>query len=433
MADGEDRGPVGLYRTSLGQPRPLQHDALVPWRQFGRLSVAPMMDVTDRHFRFLMRLLTRKTKLYTEMKVDQTLLHNQTPDALEFFLGHGPFERPLAVQLGGNDPAALGEAAKLCETFGGFDEINLNCGCPSPKVARDRGFGARLMLDPEHVRRIVAEMTRQVARTEVTVKCRIGADDRNSYPELCYFVDGCRASGVRHFIVHARTCLLDGLSTAQNRSIPPLHYQVVHRLARDFPELRFTINGGIRTLDAVGSHLLPLDQQQLFPPYHPRSEEHGLAAQPARAEDDAAWDLTEVASSDGLYPHAGQPGHGVHGVMVGRAAWHKPWDMRRADSHVYGARDPGLSRREVLEAYVDYCEAIQERYGTTKNVPQGVYGHGTMLLLKPIMPLFAGEDHGKAFKKKVTEVWYASDKTASIRELVESGMNEVPLFMLDAR
>lgn len=263
----EARSAAELYALQRRPGRGLRDDEIEPWRQFGRLSVAPMMDVSDRHFRFLMRLLTRKTKLYTEMKVDQTLLYNQHPAGLEYFLGHAPYERPLAVQLGGNDPSLLGQAAKLCEEYGGFDEINLNCGCPSPKVAKDRGFGARLMLEPGHVREILAEMTRQVCRTEVTVKCRIGADDRDSYPELCEFVHDCRASGVRHFIVHARKCMLDGLSTSQNRSVPPLYYPVVHRLAHEFPELRFTINGGIRTLEAANTHLLaPECDGPRFPP-----------------------------------------------------------------------------------------------------------------------------------------------------------------------
>ena len=130
----------------------------------------------------------------------------------------------MAVQLGGNDPELLGRAAYHCEAFGGYDEINLNCGCPSPKVS-ERCFGARLMLDPERVRCIVASMCRQATHTEVTVKCRIGADDRDSYDDLLEFVHACRAGGVRHLVVHARKCLLSGLSAAQNRSVPPLHYE----------------------------------------------------------------------------------------------------------------------------------------------------------------------------------------------------------------
>jgi tRNA-dihydrouridine synthase A len=130
----------------------------------------------------------------------------------------------MAVQLGGNDPDLLGRAAYHCQAFGGYDEINLNCGCPSPKVS-ERCFGARLMLDPDRVRRIVSSMVRQATWTEVTVKCRIGADQRDTYEELVEFVHACKAGGARHLIVHARKCLLSGLSASQNRSVPPLHYE----------------------------------------------------------------------------------------------------------------------------------------------------------------------------------------------------------------
>jgi tRNA dihydrouridine synthase A len=224
-----------------------------------RLSIAPMMEVTDRHFRYMMRLLSRRCKLYTEMIVDETLLHNLEPRALEFYLGHSAIEGPLAVQLGGNDPEKLGRAAGVCEAYGGYEEINLNCGCPSPKVSK-RCFGARLMLDPERVRRLVDSMTRHAPQSEVTVKCRIGADDRETYEELKGFVDACRAGGARRLIVHARKCLLSGLSASANRNIPPLYYEVVHQLARDFPDMAFSLNGGVMDLQEALSHLSPLSR-----------------------------------------------------------------------------------------------------------------------------------------------------------------------------
>lgn len=141
--------------------------------------------------------------------------------------------------------------------------------------------------------------------------------------------------------------------------------------------------------------------------------------------------MTARGDADGHYPFAGQ--HGVHGVMVGRTAWHHPWGMRRADSAIYGAADPGTSRQEVCEAYIDYCEAIQDRYGMVKDAPSQRFGHSTGALLKPIMPLFAGVDNGKMFKKRINEDLYASNKTATVRELIEAGMEEIPVYVLDER
>jgi tRNA-dihydrouridine synthase A len=173
---------------------------------------------------------------------------------LDYFIGHSHCEDPLAIQLGGSNPETVGEAAYVAEAWGNYCEINLNVGCPSPRVSR-KCFGARLMLDPERVRQITHEMIRKVSRTEVTVKCRIGADDRDSYGDLCQFIEAVRSAGVRRFVLHARKCILDGLSASQNRSVPPLKYEVVHRLKRDFPELSIAINGGIDTFDAVRNNV----------------------------------------------------------------------------------------------------------------------------------------------------------------------------------
>ncbi len=217
------------------------------------LSIAPMIQWTDRHWRYFMRQITKKTLLYTEMTMDNTLIHN--PANLEAFIGHlKDVEHPLALQLGGNDPEKLGEAAYLCESFASFNEINLNAGCPSNK-AKKAGFGAELMLSPDLVRQIVHEMKRRVTHTEVTVKCRIGVTNRESYENLVEFVNAVKSGGVTHMVIHARSCVLKGLSPAQNRSIPPLHPEVVHRLVSEFPDMTFALNGGVVGFDEAKMHL----------------------------------------------------------------------------------------------------------------------------------------------------------------------------------
>jgi tRNA-dihydrouridine synthase A len=187
------------------------------------------------------------------MTMDTALTYNSTN--LERFIGYNKdVEHPLAIQLGGCNPEKLGEAAYLCESFGSFNEINLNAGCPSNK-AKKAGFGAELMLEPELVRRIVHEMKRRVTHTEITVKCRIGVTDRESYEDLLEFVEAVRAGGVNHMIIHARSCVLKGLSPAQNRTVPPLHPEIVHKLAKAHPEMTFVLNGGVESFDAAKMHL----------------------------------------------------------------------------------------------------------------------------------------------------------------------------------
>ena len=228
-----------------------------------RFSVAPMMDYTDRHFRVLMRQITRRSLLYSEMVVAQALHHaRQQTDAsqpggrLERLLGFDPIEHPLALQVGGDDPALLAEAAQLAADWG-YDEINLNVGCPSEKVQKGR-FGACLMADPDQVARCVAAMVAASPLT-VTVKHRIGIDDRDSYPELLNFVDTVAAAGAQRFAVHARKAWLDGLDAKQNRTIPPLRYDLVHQLKRDRPQLTIELNGGLHSLDDCTSHLETVD------------------------------------------------------------------------------------------------------------------------------------------------------------------------------
>jgi tRNA-dihydrouridine synthase A len=228
-----------------------------------RFSVAPMLDYTDRHFRVLMRQITRHSLLYTEMVVAQALHHaRRQPGAdlpggrLERLIGFDPCERPLALQVGGDDPALLADAARLAADWG-YDEINLNVGCPSEKVQKGR-FGACLMAEPHRVGRCVAAMA-AASPLPVTVKHRIGIDDRDSYPELLAFVDTLANAGCQRFAVHARKAWLEGLDPKQNRTIPPLRYDLVHRLKAERPQLTIELNGGLQTLNDCLSQLERLD------------------------------------------------------------------------------------------------------------------------------------------------------------------------------
>ena len=261
-----------------------------------RLAVAPMLDWTDRHCRYFLRLLTRHTLLYTEMVTTAAILHGQH----DRLLGFHPAEKPLAVQFGGCDPEELRKCARIAEDFG-YDEINLNLGCPSDRVQRGR-FGACLMAEPELVAECVAAM-RDAVHILVTVKTRIGIDDRDSYEELVHFVSTIAATGCRTFIIHARKAWLSGLSPRENREIPPLRHDVAERVKREFPALEIVLNGGILDLDQAEAHLRIFD-----------------------------------------------------GAMIGRAAYHNPYILAEADRRLYGDGHPIPSRREVLERFAPYVE-----------------------------------------------------------------------------
>ena len=217
-----------------------------------RLCIAPMMDRTDRHFRYLLRLLAPHARLYTEMITARALLHGDAERLLRF----AGAEHPVALQLGGSDPAELAAAARLGEVAG-YDEINLNVGCPSDRVQAGC-FGAALMLEPQRVAECVATM-REAVRVPITVKTRLGVDDHDSYEFAHGFIACVAAAGCDTFIVHARKAWLKGLSPKQNREIPPLDYGRVHRLKRDFPELRIVINGGLTTVAATIEQLGHVD------------------------------------------------------------------------------------------------------------------------------------------------------------------------------
>ena len=252
--------------------------------------------------------------------MDGTLLYNAHD--LEPFLGHEEVEHPLCLQLGGCDPTRVGEAAYLCEGYKQWHSINLNCGCPSNK-AKKAGFGAELMLDAVNTGMIVKEMARRVTHTDITVKCRLGVlPGHDSYEELQTFVREVTNAGAKTLIIHARNVVLTGLSPAQNRSIPPLRYEDVHRLVREWPDVKFILNGGLRTFEECEKHLGWNDEGQ--------GEEE-------REE----------------YP--------VNGCMIGREAYKNPWLFADADRRFFKKRNPGVTRREAMEGYLEYCQQTAQR------------------------------------------------------------------------
>ncbi|MEO1539329.1 MAG: tRNA dihydrouridine(20/20a) synthase DusA [Pseudomonadota bacterium] len=265
-----------------------------------RLSVAPMMDWTDRHCRYFHRLLSRNVLLYTEMVTAQALVHGD-PERL---LGFDGAEHPVALQLGGSEPDLLAQAVRIAEPFA-YDEINLNVGCPSDRV-QSGSFGACLMREPELVAECVAAMRQAAGSTRVTVKCRIGVDEQNPEEVLPEFLARVSAAGVGHFIIHARKAWLQGLSPKENRDIPPLDYPLVHRMKGLFPALEIVINGGLMTLADGQVHL------------------------------DA----------------------GLDGVMYGRAAYHSPAEiLAPADRLIFGVTTQDPTIEDAVRAMLPYIEA----------------------------------------------------------------------------
>ncbi|WP_152206986.1 tRNA dihydrouridine(20/20a) synthase DusA [Marinobacter changyiensis] len=278
-----------------------------------RFCVAPMMDWTTPHYRYLARLLSRHALLYTEMVTTGALIHGDTAR----FLRHDEAEYPLALQLGGSDAGELAHCAKLAEQYG-FDEVNLNVGCPSDRVQNNM-IGACLMAHPDKVAEGVRAM---IAATSlpVTVKHRIGIDGRESWHELCQFIETVAAAGCKTFIVHARIAILEGLSPKENRDVPPLKYDWAYDLKARFPELEIIINGGIKTVAECHQHL----------------------------------EFTD-------------------GVMLGREAYHNPWLLAQVDSEFFGQHCTTRSRHEVLRAMFPFVES---------ELARGVYlGHISRHLL----------------------------------------------------
>ena len=268
------------------------------------MSVAPMMDWTDRHCRYFHRLLSRHALLYTEMVTTGALVHGDRPRHLDF----NAQEHPVALQLGGSDPTDLALCARLGEQWG-YDEINLNCGCPSERVQRG-SFGACLMAEPQLVADCVKAMVDAVS-VPVTVKHRIGIDKTESYAFVRDFVGAVSQAGCSVFLVHARNAWLKGLSPKENREVPPLRYEMVHQLKRDFPHLTFATNGGITTAGQVTQEL-----------------------------------------------------HEVDGVMVGREAYHNPWWLASWDAEFFGAPERDITRESVEEQMTDYMVREAAAHGT---------------------------------------------------------------------
>ena len=277
------------------------------------LSVAPMMDWTDRHCRYFHRLLTPSALLYTEMVTTGAIIHGD----VDRFLAYNPEEQPLALQLGGSEPADLASCARIAQKRG-YDEINLNVGCPSDRVQRGR-FGACLMLEPDLVKDCMSAMLDAVD-IPVTIKTRLGVDDHYSYQYMSDFVGRVAESGCSVFIMHARKAVLAGLSPKQNRDVPPLHHDWVYRLKQESPDLEIVINGGIDSLEAVKNHL-----------------EH------------------------------------VDGVMLGRAAYHTPWLLAECQQEFFGKQT--VTRREdIIEPMSLYLQRQVKQGTAVKHISRHLLG-----------------------------------------------------------
>lgn len=290
-----------------------------------------MMERTDRHYRYLMRQISRQTLLYTEMITSQAIIHGDRSKLLDFSAA----EKPLILQIGGDNPVKLAECAKIGEDWG-YDAVNLNVGCPSPRV-QSGNFGACLMTQPELVAEAVSKM-QQGVQIPITVKHRIGVDNCDRYQDLANFVRVVADSGCTNFSVHARKAWLQGLSPKENRNVPPLRYEDVYRLKEDFSQLFIEINGGITTLEQTKKHLAKIDA-----------------------------------------------------VMIGRAAYDRPYLFARVDQDIFGASSTPPTRKEIVAAMIPYID-----YWLAK---------GTRLnsITRHMLQLFAEQPGTKAWKRYITE------------------------------
>ena len=293
-----------------------------------------MLDWTDRHERYFLRLISKHALLYTEMVTTGALIHGDRQRHLQF----NKEEHPVALQLGGSEPSELSDCALMAEDEG-YDEVNINVGCPSERVQKG-SFGACLMAEPNLIAECVSMMRQQVS-IPITVKHRIGIDDKDSYEELVHFVKTISQAGCNTFIIHARKAWLKGLSPKENREIPPLMYDVAYQIKKDFPELEIIINGGIKTLIECDEHLQQVD-----------------------------------------------------GVMLGREVYHNPYVMAEVDRQIYGSTDDVLSRKQILQQFIEYVES---------QLAQDVY---LKHMSRHILGLFHGVAGAKAWRRHISENSY---------------------------
>lgn len=281
-------------------------------------SVAPMMDWTDRHCRVFHRMLSARARLFTEMVVADAVIHGERA----YLLGYHEQEHPVALQIGGSDPQKLAQAAKIGSDFG-YDEINLNVGCPSDRVQSGR-FGACLMADPNLVAQCFSDM-QALSNAPVTIKCRIGIDEQDPQQTLPDFIETVKQAGCKTFIIHARKAWLDGLSPKENRTVPPLDYKLVRDIKRAFPELSIVLNGGL--------------------------------------EDFAQ---TQKAA------------HGLDGVMFGRAAYHRPWILSEVDATFYNKPPHYKNRDDIVAALLEYVREVEMSQPSVKAITRHIMGlyHG---------------------------------------------------------
>ena len=335
-----------------------------------RISIAPMLDITDRHFRYFCRLLTKKSMLYTEMISSSAIVHGDRNKLLDF----DPFEKPIALQIAGCDIKEITEAVKIAEDWD-YDEINLNIGCPSDRVSGNQ-MGAYLMAYPELVAEIVQAMKNETKKP-VTVKHRIGIDGTNilpdslsrvvfdKYEDLEYFVKVLSEAGIKHFIIHARIAILEGLSPKENREVPPLRYDYVYKIKEAFPDLFIEINGGIKTIESIKEHLQYVD-----------------------------------------------------GVMLGRVAYENPFILTEVDQFIEGGKINNISRREVIEGLIDYVGQFEEdkRMGYQA--------------IKNILGLFHNKRGSRLWRQILSPPW---KEGMTARDILEEALQVLPEEVLDER
>ncbi len=341
------------------------------------LSVAPMIDKTHRHFRWFLRQMTRQTLLYTEMITPSAIIHGDRSRLLDF----DPIERPLALQLGGDDPDEMAEAIRIAEDWG-YDEYNLNVGCPSDRV-QNKNFGACLMADGPRVAELLEAMDRAGSKP-VTVKHRIGIESRtrnidlSDYRDMVDFIERIKDGPAMRYSVHARIAILEGLSPKENRTVPPLRYEDVYRLKREYPGLHVEINGGIKTYEQIDEHL-----------------------------------------------------RHINGVMIGRLSYERPWMFALMDRRYYAERSWNGSpsteaellaptRRQVIEAYFDYIRRWSDPEGPGLNFRS---------LIWPVLELFASLPGARRWKQALSGPKPAA---MSVDEFLNRGLDAAPADHLDS-